>query len=125
MYFCFGLWRDTSPHILLKHDKGIQPKPNPFQAAREIVVEMVQGECGIASNESNRRAYSYASAWRAAAASVRAPRWRAVLPVFVQQAVTSTALGSAWPAPPHASPSQGPELGRSLDLAKAGKWVRK
>ena len=30
-----------------------------------------------------------------------------------------TALGSPWPAPPHASQPQGPELDRVLDLAKA------
>ena len=31
----------------------------------------------------------------------------------------STALGSPWPAPPHASQPQGPELDRVLDLAEA------
>ncbi|CAE7198572.1 unnamed protein product, partial [Symbiodinium necroappetens] len=86
---------------------SVESRKRPDDAVSKIVVEMVQGECGIASNEGKRRAYSYASDWRAAAASVRAPRWRAVLPVFVQQAVTSTALGSAWPPPPHASQSQG------------------
>eukprot|EP00439_Symbiodinium_sp_Y106_P083243 s600_g23.t1 len=49
----------------------------------------------------------------------RAPRWWAALAVAVQQVVTSTALGSPWPAPPHASQPQGPELDRVLDLAEA------
>ena len=47
--------------------------------------------------------------------------WREArrLAVSVQQAVTSTALGSAWPAPLHASRQSAPELERVLDLADA------
>ena len=44
-------------------------------------------------------------------------RWWAALAVVVQQAMTSTALGSPWPAPPHASQRQGPALDQVLDLA--------
>ena len=40
-----------------------------------------------------------------------------MLAVSVQQAVTSTALGSAWPAPLHAGRQSAPELERVLDLA--------
>ena len=56
---------------------------------------------------------------RSAASSAWARRWWAMLAVSVQQAVTSTALGSAWPAPLHASRQSAPELERVLDLADA------
>ena len=56
-------------------------------------------------------------ALRAAATSAWTRRWWAALAIAVQQAVTSTALGSPWPAPPHASQRQGPALDQVLDLA--------
>ena len=57
-------------------------------------------------------------ALRAAATFAWTRRWWATLAVAVQQAVSSTALGSPWPAPPHASQLPGPELDRVLDLAE-------
>ena len=63
------------------------------------------------------RAQRASPAVRTAASSAWARRWWAILSVSAQQAVTSTALGSPWPAPPHASQQQGPELDRVLDLA--------
>ena len=48
-----------------------------------------------------------------AATSAWTRRWWAALAVAVQQAVTSTALGSPWPR------HHGPELDRVLDLAEA------
>ena len=65
------------------------------------------------------RAQRAPPALRAAATSAWTRRWWAALAVAVQQAVTSTALGSPWPATPHASQPQGPELDRVLDLAEA------
>ena len=65
------------------------------------------------------RAQRAAPALRAAASSAWTRRWWATLAVAVQQAVSSTALGSPWPAPPHASQLPGPELDRVLDLAEA------
>ena len=56
---------------------------------------------------------------RSAASSAWARRWWTMLAVSVQHAVTSTALGSAWPAPLHASQQSAPELERVLDLADA------
>ena len=57
------------------------------------------------------RAQRAPPAVRTAASSAWARRWWASLSVSVQQAVTSTALGSPWPAPPHASPSRLPLRG--------------
>ena len=65
------------------------------------------------------RAQRAPPALRAAATSAWMRRWWATLAVAVQQAVSSTALGSPWPAPPHASQPPGPELDRVLDLAEA------
>ena len=65
------------------------------------------------------RAQRASPALRAAATSAWTRRWWATLAVAVQQAVSSTALGSPWPAPPHASQPPGPELDRVLDLAEA------
>ena len=65
------------------------------------------------------RAQRAPPALQAAATSAWTRRWWAALAVAVQQAVTSTALGSPWPAPPRASQPQGPELDRVLDLAEA------
>ena len=65
------------------------------------------------------RAQRAPPAVRSAASSAWARRWWAMLAVSVQQAVTSTALGSAWPAPLHASRQSAPELERVLDLADA------
>ena len=65
------------------------------------------------------RAQRAPPALRAAATSAWTRRWWATLAVAVQQAVSSTALGSPWPAPPHASQPPGPELDRVLDLAEA------
>ena len=56
------------------------------------------------------------TAVRSAASSAWA---RAMLAVSVQQAVTSTALGSAWPALLHTSQQTAPTLDRVLDLADA------
>ena len=50
-------------------------------------------------------------------------RWWATLAVAVQQAVSSTALGSPWPAPPHASQLPGPELDR-VSLLEQGHQLR-
>ena len=47
------------------------------------------------------RAQRAPPALRAAATSAWTRRWWATLAVAVQQAVSSTALGSPWPAPPH------------------------
>ena len=47
------------------------------------------------------------------------PELSCALAVAVPQAVSSTAFGSPWPAPPHASQLLGPELDRVLDLAEA------
>ncbi|OLP76333.1 Copia protein [Symbiodinium microadriaticum] len=60
------------------------------------------------------RAQRAPPAVRSAASSARARRWWTMLAVSVQQAVTSTALGSAWPAPLHAS-----RQSAVLDLADA------
>ena len=57
------------------------------------------------------RAQRAPPALRAAATSAWTRRWWAALAVAVQQVVTSTALGSPWPARP--------ELDRVLDLAEA------
>ena len=65
------------------------------------------------------RAQRAPPALRAAATSAWTRRWWATLAVALQQAVSSTALGSPWPAPPHASQPPGPELDRVLDLAEA------
>ena len=65
------------------------------------------------------RAQRAPPAVRSAASSAWARRWRTMLAVSVQHAVTSTALGSAWPAPLHASQQSAPELERVLDLADA------
>ena len=65
------------------------------------------------------RAQRAPPAVRSAASSAWARRWWTMLAVSVQHAVTSTALGSAWPAPLHASQQSAPELERVLDLADA------
>jgi hypothetical protein len=46
-------------------------------------------------------------------------RWWGFLSVAVQQAVASTALGRAWPAPPQVGAASDPPLERVLDLADA------
>ncbi|OLQ14690.1 hypothetical protein AK812_SmicGene1121 [Symbiodinium microadriaticum] len=76
------------------------------------------------------RAQRAPPALRAAATSAWTRRWWATLAVALQQAVSSTALGSPWPAPPHASQPPGPELDRVLDLAEAAgpsrlRWCEK
>ena len=65
------------------------------------------------------RAQRAPPAVRSAASSAWARRWWTMLAVSVQHAVTSTALGSAWPALFHASQQSAPELERVLDLADA------
>ena len=65
------------------------------------------------------RAQRAPPAVRRAASSAWARRWWTMLAVSVQHAVTSTALGSAWPAPLHASQQSAPELERVLDIADA------
>ena len=56
---------------------------------------------------------------RAAATSAWTKRWWATLAVTVQQAVSSTVLGSPWPVPPHAGQLPGPAPDRVLDLGRA------
>ena len=73
----------------------------------------------LVSDLARVRALRAPPALRAAATSAWTRRWWATLAVAVQQAVSSTPLGSPWPAPPHASQLPGPELDRVLDLAEA------
>ena len=55
----------------------------------------------------------------AAAAAGWSRRWWGILAVAVQQAVASTALGQAWPAPLHPCQRDEPPLERVLELAGA------
>ena len=64
------------------------------------------------------RAQRAPPALRKAAASAWTRRWWSQLDVAVQQAVASTALGNAWPAPTCASNPPGPELDQILHMAE-------
>ena len=63
------------------------------------------------------RAQCAPPALRTAASAGWSRRWWGMLGVAVQHAVTSTALGCAWPAPLHPSQHADPPLERVLELA--------